>query len=140
MKTPEEIKKDVETCLSHPTNMACNYCKLFGECDGSAEHIINELYDLVLHLESSLEQVERERDDLRLKNLFLTNSLEVVVKEGRALKHDMENYCHHGSICKHFCKPTCPHSIEGCPLYPSDCEDYAWRGVCPENTKEEDAT
>ena len=62
MKTHEEIKKDAETCLNHPSSMACNYCSLYNECDGIADHIIKELYDLVIHYESRLAQVERERD------------------------------------------------------------------------------
>ena len=110
MKTPEKIKEDAEICLNHPLHETCNHCRLYNECDGMAEHIIKELYDLVL-------QVERERD---------------------AAVHDMENYCHHGSICKHFCDGNCPYPIEGCPLYPSDCESYEWRGVCPENTTEDE--
>ena len=91
----------------------------------------------VAALESRLAQVERERDWLRERKLFLTHSLEEVEKERRAIKNDMENYCHHGSICKHFCEGTCPYPVEGCPLYPSDCEAYEWRGVCEENTKED---
>ena len=55
MKTPEKIKEDAEICLNHPLHETCNHCRLYNECDGMAEHIIKELYDLVL-------QVERERD------------------------------------------------------------------------------
>ena len=62
MKTPEEIKKDAETCLNHPHTYSCNSCRLYGECHGIAEHIIKELYDLVVSYESRLAQVERERD------------------------------------------------------------------------------
>lgn len=61
-KTPENIKKDAETCLNLPPHAACNLCQLFDECGGNAEHIIKELYDLVLHLESRLAQAEHERD------------------------------------------------------------------------------
>lgn len=70
MKTPEEIKKDAETCMNHPHTYSCNSCRLYSECHGIAEHIIKELYDLVIHYESRLAQVERERDaavaDLKL--------------------------------------------------------------------------
>lgn len=62
MKNIEKIKKDAETCLNHPPSTACNYCDLYSECDGCAEHIIKELYDLVVYYESRLVQVELERD------------------------------------------------------------------------------
>ena len=62
MKTPDEIKKDAETCMSHPHTYSCNSCRLYSECHGIAEHIIKELYDLVVSYESRLAQVERERD------------------------------------------------------------------------------
>lgn len=117
MKTSDEIKKDVETCLNFPPHAACNLCQLFDECGGNAEHIIKELYDLVLRLESRLAQVERERD---------------------ALMYDypIGIECH-----------TCKHETTDCYAFPcNDCVEasrnahhlmWEWRGVCEENTKDD---
>lgn len=108
MKTPDEIKKDAETCMNHPHTYSCNSCRLYSECHGIAEHIIKELYDLVVSYESRLAQVERERD---------------------AMKHDfMIDGC---EACKHG------HSaLDDCNAPWSPCK-WEWRGVCSENTKEE---
>lgn len=116
-KTPEEIKADAATCLTRPQKSECHRFALYKECAGDCRYVIKELYDLVLYYESRLAQTEREKD---------------------AAVHDMENYAGYGAICKHF-DNDCPHIVEGCPLWPSDCESYEWRGIRPENTKEEKA-
>ena len=105
MKTPEEIKEDAEICLNHPLHETCNHCRLYNECDGMAEHIIKELYDLVLH-------VEREKSEL--------------MKDFKMCVNKPQKACR---ICKNRGKPVC-----------GDCvrwDLFEWRGVCPENTKEE---
>lgn len=112
MKTTEEIKRDAETCMNHPYMESCNSCRLYGECRGISDRIVKELYDLVQHYESRLEQTERERD---------------------AAVHDLgRNWkC---EICKKRRKP-----ITKCPYY-TDCGlgyiHWEWRGVCDENTEE----
>lgn len=107
MKTPEEIKEDAEICLNHPLHETCNHCRLYNECDGMAEHIIKELYDLVL-------QVERERD---------------------AAVYDINRCCgtcKHFQNEEDDC--TAEECIgSGSYMEPSG---WQWRGVCPENTKE----
>ena len=118
MKTPDEIKKDAETCMNHPHTYSCNSCRLYGECHGIAEHIIKELYDLVVSYESRLAQVERERD---------------------AAVQTVHGLCHH---CKNGRSEKC----QKCLFWPSrvyfvSTETYVdhweWRGVREENTKEE---
>lgn len=109
-KTPDEIKKGLE-CCSNTTVESCGECPYHTKEDYSAVCIVH----LTKDAKALLAQVERERD---------------------AAVHDMENYAGYGAICKHF-DNDCPHIVEGCPLWPSDCESYEWRGVCEENTKEE---
>ena len=111
MKTPEEIKKDAETCMNHPHTYSCNSCRLYGECHGIAEHIIKELYDLVVSYESRLAQVERERD-------AAVRDLEELTTRVSSLHLDCD-------YCKDKEKPIC-----------NNCK-WEWRGVCAENSKEE---
>lgn len=117
MKTPDEIKKDVETCLNFPPHAACNLCQLFDECGGNAEHIIKELYDLVLRLESRLAQVERERDAMMY---YAKGCCTTCAFRDDCAKHDLNDSSPYGER-----------------WYYGDCEDWEWRGVCEENTKDD---
>lgn len=106
MKTPEEIKKDAETCLTLPPKAVCNRLELYKDCGGDCRYVIKELYDLVLHYESRLAQVVRERD---------------------AMKHDLlRDPC---EVCKHdeTYLNDC-HTLDRC--------NWEWRGVCEANTEE----
>ena len=111
MKTPEEIKKNARTCISQPATESCYSCPLHSECHGLVEYVIKDLLDLVLMYESHLEQVERER---------------------YAAIADLKLY----AGCK-----VCKHGDFKFPKECMDCGDetnyWQWRGVCPENTKEE---
>lgn len=115
MKTPDEIKKDAKTCMNHPHTYSCNSCRLYSECHGIAEHIIKELYDLVLFYESRLAQVERERD---------------------AAVHDLEeaSFC---ADCKHYDESVFNEPCSSCIEDTETKKNWQWRGPCPENTKEE---
>lgn len=62
MKTPDEIKADAATCITKPPHAMCDRFDLNKKCKGDCGYVIKELYDLVLHYESRLAQVERERD------------------------------------------------------------------------------
>ena len=143
MKTPEEIKKGLEVCatldgdcencpyddgmqimcvdrlrkdaLSYIVQLELYVSQVSKALCGKESATICEVLNAVSQLKSSLAQGERERD---------------------AAVRDMENYAGYGAICKHF-DGDCPHVVEGCPLWPSDCDSYEWRGVCEENTKEE---
>ena len=120
MKTPNEIKKGLRNakhvqCMGisdgENENAGTNYGVLVGYVLRDAIYIyITQLESgneskqkRIEELESCLAQVERERDWLQERNLFLRHSLEEVEKEMRAIKY----------------------------------ENYAWRGVCEENTKGE---
>ena len=112
MKTPDEIKKDAETCMNHPHTYSCNSCRLYSECHGIAEHIIKELYDLVVSYETRLAQVERERDAL----------MREVKDVGCAL-------CRHVTSPMVYIRNECFDCVANC--------NFEWRGVCAENTKED---
>ena len=119
MKTPDEIKKGLECCQPRYENdhwVTCNSnCPYQPEAPLCHKALVAGALAYIQQLEAKLAQFEREKD---------------------AAVHDMENYAGYGAICKHF-DNDCPHIVEGCPLWPTDCESYEWRGVCPENTKEE---
>lgn len=111
MKTPEEIKADAATCLTKPPHAMCDRFDLNKKCKGDCSYVIKELYDLVLHYESRLAQVERERD---------------------AAVFDIHTVLHNRGIdadCMmcNMKKPECNW----------ECEKAEWRGVCPENAKED---
>lgn len=111
MKTPAEIKSDAATCLTRPQNSVCNRFALYSECKGDCRYVIKELYDLVLHYESRLAQVEMERDAAVADILHVLRTKGTI--DAECLICDME-------------KPECNW----------ECEKAKWRGVCDENTKE----
>ena len=112
MKTPEEIKKDAKTCMNHPHTYSCNSCQLYSECHGIAEHIIKELYDLVVSYESRIANVEGEKSALEER---IHGECSVCVNGKTAMCND----CIHNEWAWH-------------PKH-----DY-WKldGICSENAKE----
>ena len=110
MKTPEEIKKGLELCSVGNMRecMQCPYPIGF-EC---FEQPMKDALAYIQQLESRLAQVERERD--------------AAVKDCSrfpcATCSDKENgdLCHHCNVCRDTTRTN-----------------YEWRGVCPENSKEE---
>ena len=124
MKTPEEIKEDAATCLTKPPNAMCDRFDLNKKCKGDCSYVIKELYGLVLHYESRLAQVERERD--------------AAVAD---LKDCADGHCIH---CKSINLATeCDFNGEcyvclndDCPCHESNCQ-WQWRGVCEENTHDQ---
>lgn len=138
MKTPEEIKKGLECCgttIVEGRRTTCNaqcpyayegiFCRnvLHGDAKSyivqleagidHAEKVTRECEKSITEnldkLQSRLAQVERERD-------AAVNDL------NKAMLLDEAEFC---TFCKNIKKPYC-HSCE-----------FEWRGVCPENTKEE---
>ena len=105
-KTPEEIKADAAICLTKPPHSMCDRFDLNKKCKGDCGYVIKELYDLVLHYESHLAQVERERDA----------ALDTL--------HD---------ICS-FCKGRCLEISGG--YLPPDCKRCMIKNYSPKNTKE----
>ena len=124
MKTTDEIKADAATCLTKPPHAMCDRFDLNKKCKGDCSYVIKELYDLVLHYESRLAQVERERDaavaDLKDSG------------DCRYCKNlDLSDNCGFGNCC------TCEN--DKCPCCKCDRKNdhFEWRGVCAENTKED---
>lgn len=110
MKPPEEIKKGLEQCANTET---CENCGYRDECMDlcSNKPMTKDALSYIQQLESQLEQVERERD-------AAVNDLEKAISMSGFRNLDCE-------FCEDRDKPTC-----------SFCY-WIWRGVCPENTKEE---
>lgn len=113
MKTPDEIKADAATCLTKPPNAMCDRFDLNKKCKGDCGYVIKELYDLVLHYESRLARVERERD-AAVEDLSVSKFC--------ALCEEDANTQEYGSDRCHACLNKC---------------NWRWRGVCAENTKED---
>lgn len=126
-KTPEEIKKGLE-CRARAYNGMCQYacssCDVY--VDGRFSEIFRNAIVLIQQLESSLAQVERERD---------------------AMSYDMHQL--QGALCaycKNLYRPkdalhvTCSVFGDGygdSADSPLICGSFKWRGVCEENTKED---
>ena len=137
MKTPEEIKKGLRRCED---KSQCDWCSLIRECEedeaalayieqleASVEFYSNttQMLDAKIEkLESHLTQVERERD-AAVRELEIEEDC-YNCKYNYACKHDGNGYrkC---SECG-----ECP-----CSKCNSGQSQYEWRGICPENTKEE---
>lgn len=108
MKTPDEIKKGLECCLSD--KRTCLECPYHIETVG-CRALDRDVFAYVLQLESRLAQVEKERD---------------------AAVND----------CGRFPCQTCEERENGdlcqmCVVKGSYRSLHQWRGVCAENTKEE---
>lgn len=113
MKTPDEIKKWLEYCHSSKPCIDCKYDQRdFPHCVRSLlADAINGYEKLV----SRLAQVERERDALM-----------------ESAKGCCETCAFVGDCAKHDPDPT----STGAWWY-DDCEEWQWRGVCEDNTKDD---
>lgn len=111
MKTPEKIKNG----LKNAKHVQCMEIASDNENGGTHYGVLvgyvlrDEIFAYIQQLESSLAQVERERD-------AAVNDL------NKAMLLDEAEFC---TFCKNIKKPYC-HSCE-----------FEWRGVCAANTKEE---
>ena len=117
MKTPDEIKKGLEYCGN--LDCGCAGCPYDDDCStqGKGETVELDAIAYITQLERRLAQAERERD---------------------ALMYDFP----HGFACH-----TCKHETTDCNDFPcNDCVEasrgvywvrWEWRGVCEENSKEE---
>lgn len=116
MKTPDEIKKGLAL---HRSTLGCdNICPYDGwnaETGSCIQRLMKDTVEYIEHLETRLAQVERERDALM-----------------ESVKGCCETCAFVGDCTKHDPDPT----STGAWWY-DDCEEWQWRGVCPENTKEE---
>lgn len=114
MKTPDEIKNGLKACGT-----------LDGDCENCpyddglqlfcVDRLRKDAFVYFQHLESRLAQVERERDAAVMDVTYVAFAPEV---------------------CKHYkyCQTIDNDGDKGC-FGPICCEDYEWRGPCPENTQ-----
>ena len=111
MKTPEEIKKGLE-CCSNETVESCAECPYKTNDDHSAICIVHLTKDAKV----MLAQAERERD---------------------AAVRDLQkiSFC---EDCKHLGKSKKRNPCRECQENYKEKPNWQWRGVCEENTKEEE--
>jgi hypothetical protein len=134
MKTPDEvkkikkIKKGLKVCRKQYDGMHWISCHL--DCPYKAEGVWCEgvlhadALAYIIHLESRLAQVERERDA----------AVADIDDDGDCYyckRRDLAAQCDFGSCS------DCGN--EECPCFRCDRikNNFEWRGVCPENSKEE---
>lgn len=112
MKTPEVIKKGLEVC-----GVLDGDCENCPYDDGlqilCVDRLRKDALAYILQLESILAQVERERD-------AAVTALDEI---------------RHCDCCKHYSKPGGEEPCYSCDMLRKS--NYEWRGVCPENSKEE---
>jgi hypothetical protein len=114
MKPPDEVKKGLQLCSNGNMRecMQCPYPIGF-EC---FEQPMKDALAYIQQLESRLAQVERERD--------------AAVKVMRLVR-----LCEN---CKHCDKPCESYPCSSCAMDRERSKpNWEWRGVCPENSKEE---
>lgn len=132
MKMPDEIKKGLEQCVKAESGeTGCSGCPYIMSCikEEDPDSIMADALSYIQQLETRLAQVERERD---------------------AAIDDLRNSFDPCTVCKKqdICEQYCPDNDYNCP----DCKDkhrcichnctadndlWEWRGICPQNTKEE---
>jgi len=162
MKTPEEIKKGLECC----GNTGCNTCPYFLSCPPHYSQSATDALDYIKQLEEreknlyaaihavmrsidkwlDVEPYDFDEDDgtvaaTRASNAreIALNAIEKAEQERDAALKDIANTCW---SCRNA-KPSqlskflysCPH-LKGKSGVRTQCENWQWRGVCPENTKE----
>lgn len=117
MKTPEETRKELEHCRLGKPCVDCPYDRRdFPYC---VARLMEGADTCITQLEQRLAQVERERD--------------AAVREWKRTKMDSESMCW---TCKHAlvissCRCRCVS-----PVPCDEGENWEWRGVCEENSKE----
>ena len=129
MKTPEEIKKGLECCQ---TIVCCGICpyhdigEIAAECTAT---LTGDAFELIKQLESSLAQVEKERDAAvsDMRTAVKTNAVCIACKHDRPF----DNNCEENDFDCANCKSPC--MCQSCHLG----NNYEWRGICAENSKEE---
>lgn len=121
MKTPEEIKKGLECC--GVLDGDCENCPYDdGKQLACADRSRKDAIAYIIHLESRLAQVERERDAL-MYDLKMSDMIDCVA-------------CKHQTSMPQ-CEFDCVDCKEQCIC--NNCRNnnhWEWRGICAENTKE----
>lgn len=126
MKTPDESKCGMECIRTNAERICVKPEK--GQCP-RCEQLVSESLARIRQLESRLAQVEKERD------AALSDMRKAVKENGVciACKHDIpfDDNCEANHYRCEICKSPC--MCQSCHLG----SNYEWRGVCAENSKEE---
>lgn len=124
MKTPEEIKKGLECCSD--MNADCEGVCPYFMVEGCLKQCKDDAIAYIQQLESRLAQTERERDALMFDMHQLQGALCAYCK----------NHYRSEAVGKMACRVFGENygASDDSPLI---CGCFKWRGVCPENTKEE---
>lgn len=132
MKPPEDIKKGLELCSIGDMRecLKCPYPIGF-EC---FKQPMKDALAYIQQLEAELEDEKNKNEILIFDNDKLMEEIDQAERERDALHNDLELAIYRGSsfnldceFCKDKEKPIC-----------EDCL-WQWRGLCPENTKEDDS-
>ena len=127
MKTGDELIKGLDVLqkkLESVEQLESTYSQVSKALCGKENATVDELLQAVDQLKSRLAQVERERDA----------ALNDLKDDGDCY------YCKHRDLCSQCYLGVCVGcDKEECPCCNCDRmnNNYEWRGVCPENTKEE---
>lgn len=126
-KTPEEIKKGLEYCYNSKPCADCQYDKRdFPHC---VHRLIGDALAGYQQLESRLAQAERERDALWYDMHQLQGATCAYCENLHRPDGAVTVACKVFGDLSKFCKDE--------NYNPLMCGKFKWRGVCPENTKEE---
>ena len=135
MKTSEEIKKGLECCQHNEYNGLCECDKgcpyRFERCD----QLRKDALAYIQQLEIAVEYYSNTTQMLDAKIAKLESRLAQVERERDAALRDMMEigWC---QTCTHYNVAIDKEPCKTC-LKKKKAELWQWRGVCPENTKEE---
>lgn len=133
MKTPEDIKKGLRRCEG---KSQCDWCSLIRECEEDEAALA-----YIEQLEAAVEFYSNTTQMLDAKIEKLESRLAQVERERDAAVHDVRSLCatnyFSGDYCE-YCKYREPDGqcFHDCIPYSNEW-GWEWRGICPENTKEE---
>lgn len=125
-KTPEEVKKWLDYCFGANPCADCLYDKRdFPHC---VRRLLGDALVGYQHIESRLAQAEREKQAL-LHDMKHVAPVEIC----EACAHSkLESKCEENDFNCDKCPEDCP--CKTC----RDCrENFQWRGICADNTKED---
>ena len=130
-KTPEEIKKGLELCTTVGSH--CDECPYDGHCLTDRPPEVDALA-YILQLENDLQYTTDAANIMKDEALKLESRLAQVERERDAAMRDMAviKFC---AVCLH--DGTKDHLPFACTSCGSGKQNWRWRGVCPENTKED---
>lgn len=130
MKTPEEIKKGLAHCYDNKIK-TCKGCVYYeGMNTTCSTDMLSDALTYIQQLEISHEVDEDTINVLATKVQNLESKLAQAERERDAAVADLDKLGAGCEYCAHFKEP-CMSCCCG--------DNWQWRGVCPENTKEQKA-